>query len=112
MPTCWSRKKADALVTLQDTLYYFGFKLRGKQLAGKKSEQEAEGDKETKEAIPAPPGEVEAAVKEALYFVIESGTQILPDLRIFNHAAAQTRRKRRKYSSLRLCVRTIEKIRK
>jgi hypothetical protein len=72
--------RADAVVTLQDTLYCFEFKLRGKQFADKKPrrkkkpEQEAEGEKERKEAIPAlTPGKIEAAVKEALEQIDDKG---------------------------------------
>jgi hypothetical protein len=72
--------RADAVVTLKDTLYCFEFKLRGKQFADKKPrrkkkpEQGFEGEQEKKEEIPAlTAGEVEAAVKEALEQIGDKG---------------------------------------
>jgi hypothetical protein len=60
-----SAGRADALVSTKDTLFCFEFKLRGKQFVNKKKpEQEAEGEKDKKEAIPAlTTEEIEAAVQ-------------------------------------------------
>jgi hypothetical protein len=69
-----SAGRADAVVTTTDTLYCFEFKLRGKQFAVKKPDQEVEGEKEKKEAIPAlTPEEIEAAIKEALEQIDDRG---------------------------------------
>jgi hypothetical protein len=72
--------RADAVVMLKDTLYCFEFKLRGKQFADKKPrrkkkpEPEAEGEKEKKVSIPGlTPGEIEAAVQEALEQIGDRG---------------------------------------
>jgi hypothetical protein len=69
-----SAGRADAVVSTKDTLYCFEFKLRGKQFAAKKPEQEGEGEKEKKEEIPALTArEVDAAVKEALEQIDDKG---------------------------------------
>jgi hypothetical protein len=67
--------RADALVSTKDTLYCFEFKLRGKQFARKKkSKQEAAGEKEKKEEIPALTArQVAAATREALAQIDDKG---------------------------------------
>jgi hypothetical protein len=75
-----SAGRADAVVSTKDTLYCFEFKLRGKQFANKKprrkkkSEQEAEGEKDKKEEIPALTArQVAAAAREALAQIDDKG---------------------------------------
>jgi hypothetical protein len=70
-----SSGRADAVVTTNDALYCFEFKLRGKQFVAKKPEQAAvAGAVEEKKAIPAlTPVEIEAAVQEALEQIDDKG---------------------------------------